>query len=220
MSKYQDCDDSIRKIDSQTKGSYIETLHYTQKEAQRSQSWIWYLTALSVFIFLFSVWVYTRKHKQSIQELKHAEIKQQEQKNNLHQQVIEKSRQAVKTAIAEQRKALMQKNRNALPQQRIEMQLQMYNEVIHFNNKTHFVSEMNLVMNNLYTKLETQYKSLNETDLQWACLHMLNVQREDIMELLQLNVEAYKKMRQRFAQKVGVSSIKSIDAFLADIWLS
>ena len=95
----------------------------------------------------------------------------------------------------------------------------MYFDVIHFNNKPHFIKEMNLVMNNLYTKLETQFKNLNEIDLQWACLYMLKVQREDIQILLQMNVESYKKMRQRFAQKVGVSDIKSIEVFLKKIWL-
>jgi tetratricopeptide (TPR) repeat protein len=38
MYKYQDCTDSIRKIDSQTKGSYIETMHNTQKEAAAPQA--------------------------------------------------------------------------------------------------------------------------------------------------------------------------------------
>jgi tetratricopeptide (TPR) repeat protein len=35
MKLYQDCSDSIKKIDTQTKGSYIETMHTTRKEVSK-----------------------------------------------------------------------------------------------------------------------------------------------------------------------------------------
>ncbi|MEI6555862.1 MAG: tetratricopeptide repeat protein [Paludibacter sp.] len=40
MKNYQDCSDSIRRIDAQTKGSVLETIHESKKEVSKSHNWI------------------------------------------------------------------------------------------------------------------------------------------------------------------------------------
>jgi tetratricopeptide (TPR) repeat protein len=217
MSKYQDCDDSIRKIDLQTKGSYIETMHNTQKEVTKSHSWIWYL---SVFVFLIiasSILLYIRKHKKNVLDMKIAEEKQIQQKAELRQEVVAKSRKAVETTIKERRDEVMSSLKNNNPEFRRKLLNKLYGEVIHFNDKVYFKKEMDAIMNNLYSKLESRYPELKEKEIQWACLYELNVSRDDIMDLLDFNLESYKKMRQRFAQKTEIQYIKSIDDLLESI---
>jgi len=217
MSKYQDCTDSIRKIDSQTKGSYIENMHNTQKDAEKSRSWIWYLSVFVFLIIAFSILLYVRKHKKNVLEMKIAEEKQIQQKSELRQEVVAKSRKAVETTIKERRDEVMSNLKNNNPEFRRKLLNKLYGEVIHFNDKIYFKKEMDAIMNSLYSKLESRYPELKEKDIQWACLYELNVSRDDIMDLLDFNLESYKKMRQRFAQKTGVQYIKSIDDLLENI---
>jgi tetratricopeptide (TPR) repeat protein len=217
MSKYQDCTDSIRKIDSQTKGSYIENMHNTQKNAEKSRSWIWYLSVFVFLIIAFSILLYVRKHKKNVLEMKIAQEKQIQQKAELRQEVVAKSRKAVETTIKERRDEVMSNLKNNNPEFRRKLLNKLYGEVIHFNDKIYFKKEMDAIMNNLYSKLESRYPELKEKEIQWACLYELNVSRDDIMDLLDFNLESYKKMRQRFAQKTGVQYIKSIDDLLENI---
>ncbi len=217
MLYYQNCSDSIRKIDSQTKGSYIETMHNTQNEAAKSRSWIWYLSAFVLLIIITSTLIYVRKHKKSVLEMKMAEEKQLKQKVELRQEVVLKSRLAVETTIKELRNEMMANHRNINPDLRRKLLNKLYGDVIHFNDKTHFKKEMDTVMNNLYSKLESRYPELTQKDIQWACLYELKVSHDDIMDLLDFNIESYKKMRQRFAKKIAVQYIKSIDVLLENI---
>ena len=76
---------------------------------------------------------------------------------------------------------------------------------------------MNNTLNNLYSKLETSYPKLKTKEKQWACLNMLEIPNEESMQLLDYNTEAYKKMKQRFAQKIGVDAVANIDAVLEKI---
>lgn len=217
MSKYQDCNDSIRKIDSQTKGSYIETMHNTQKEAEKSRSWIWYLSVLVLLIFVLAILFYIRKHRKGLLTIKTIEEKQLLQKKESVQEVVERTKEALHQSLKEKRIELTKKIKQNTPEGRCEIILQLYDELVHFKNKQHFKNEMDNTLNNLYSKLETSYPKLKTNEIQWACLNMLDIPNDDSMLLLDYNTEAYKKMKQRFAQKIGVDAVANIDAVLEKI---
>ena len=217
MSKYQDCDDSIRKIDLQTKGSYIETMHNTQKDAEKSRNWIWYISVLAILIIVLSILFYIRKHRKGIQTIKTIEEKQLVQKKESVQEIVERTKEALHKSLKEKRIELTKKIKQNTPDGRHEMILQLYDELVHFKNKQHFKNEMDNTLNNLYSKLETSYPKLKTKEKQWACLNMLEIPNEESMQLLDYNTEAYKKMKQRFAQKIGVDAVANIDAVLEKI---
>jgi len=215
--KYQNLTDSLRNIDKQSNGSDIEKVYKTQQEVAKSRSWISYLSISVLIIIVFSILLYIRKHKKNVLEMKIAQEKQLQQKAELRQEVVAKSRKAVETTIKERRDEVMSNLKNNNPEFRRKLLNKLYGEVIHFNDKIYFKKEMDAIMNNLYSKLESRYPELKEKEIQWACLYELNVSRDDIMDLLDFNLESYKKMRQRFAQKTGVQYIKSIDDLLENI---
>lgn len=217
MSKYQDCDDSIRKIDLQTKGSYIETMHNTQKDAEKSRSWIWYISALAILIIVLAILFYIRKHRKGIQTIKTIEEKQLVQKKESVQEIVERTKEALHKSLKEKRNELTKKIKQNTPEGRREMILQLYDESVHFKNKQHFKNEMDNTLNNLYSKLETSYPKLKTKEKQWACLNMLDIPKDDCIQLLDFNTESFKKMRQRFAQKIGVDTVTNIDAVLKKI---
>jgi len=217
MSKYQDCDDLIRKIDLQTKGSYIETMHYTQKEVLKSQSWIWYLSVLVLLIFVLAILFYIRKHRKGLLTIKTIEEKQLVQKKESVQEVVERTKEALHQLLKEKRNELTKRIKQNSPEGRREMILQLYDELIHFKNKQHFRNEMDNTLNNLYSKLESGYPKLRTKEIQWACLNTLDIPNDDSMQLLDYNTEAFKKMKQRFAQKMGVESVANIDAVIKNM---
>ncbi len=217
MSKYQDCNDSIRQIDSQTKGSYIETMHNTQKEVVKSHSWICYLLVFIFMVVVISIMLYVRKHRKGLQTIKTIEEKHLSQKKESVQDVVERTMEALHQSLKEKRNELKKKIKQNTPEGRREMILQLYDELVHFKNKQHFRNEMDNTLNNLYSKLETRYPKLKTKEIQWACLNMLDIPNDDSMQLLDYNTEAYKKMKQRFAQKVSVESVANIDLLLKNI---
>ena len=50
MLKYQAASDSIRRIDSQTKGSVIETIHTTKQEVAQGKQRNWYLIIIILLV--------------------------------------------------------------------------------------------------------------------------------------------------------------------------
>lgn len=217
MSKYQDCADTIQIIDTQLKGSVIEKIYTVEKKMNESRSWIWYLSIFALIIIVFSISIYVRKHRKGIQTIKTIEEKQLVQKKESVQEIVDRTKEALHQSLKEKRNELTKKIKQNTPDGRREMILQLYDELVHFKNKQHFKNEMDNTLNNLYTKLETGHPKLKTKEKQWACLNMLEIPNEESMQLLDYNTEAYKKMKQRFAQKIGVYAVANIDAVLEKI---
>jgi hypothetical protein len=217
MNKYVELGDSIYKLDKQIKGSYIETMHNTQKDAEKSRSWIWYISVLAILIIVLAILFYIRKHRKGMQTIKTIEEKQLVKKKESVQEIVERTKEALHKSLKEKRIELTKKIKQNSPEGRREMILQLYDESVHFKNKQHFKNEMDNTLNNLYSKLETSYPKLKTKEKQWACLNMLDIPKDDCIQLLDFNTESFKKMRQRFAQKIGVDTVTNIDAVLKKI---
>lgn len=217
MRLYQDYTDSIRKIDAQTKVSYIENLHDTKIEVENTKYNLWYVfTVLCVFLFTAGLfyWIIHRKNQKERILL---EQKQIQQKKDLRFEVITRSREAVKNGISQKKTELKSYGKFSTSETRHDFILHIYAELIHFNNKDYFQKEMDSLMNQLYSKLVCRYPGLNEKEIEWACLYMLQIPADDILYLLDYNANSLKKMKQRFAIKVGVELTSKIDTFLKDL---
>ena len=90
----------------------------------------------------------------------------------------------------------------------------MYEELLHLSDVYVFQKEMDTVLNNLVAKLKTRYPALNEKEINWCCLHLLNIPATDIMLLFDYKTESLRKMRQRLASKVQLEGVHELDDFL------
>jgi len=93
----------------------------------------------------------------------------------------------------------------------------LYDEFLHLNDIDFFYHEMDLLLNNLTSKLQTRYPTLTTKEISWCCLHLLRVPSTDIYLLLDYKVGSLIKMKQRLAQKVGVEGVVQIYDFLNEI---
>lgn len=219
MSLYQDFSDSIRKIDAQTKGSYIETMYTTQKEVVSVKSRVWYLFVTILLIIGLSVLLYMQLHKRKGRELNETIAKHKEQKELLQKEMMVKHRQALlqqlevtKTKQSELRKKLTAVQREALD-------IQLFNELLHFNDTEFFFLQMDAILNNLATKLKSRYIGISDREISWCCLTLLNIPTTDILVLLNYKVETQNKMKQRLALKIELNHASEITHFLNAVLL-
>jgi tetratricopeptide (TPR) repeat protein len=214
MNKYVHLGDSLRKIDAQTKGSYIETMHSTRQEVEKKQSWLWYmgvilLVAVAVFVFAYVV-----KHRKGIQKLQLSEENGQIQRADIRKEVMLKHRDALLRKIEDRKSLHTEEWKKASPAKRERIDRKMYDELLHLNDIEFFYKEMDTVLNNMVTKLQTRYQ-LNQKEIEWCCLYLLNVSGQDMMMLLDYSPDALKKMRQRLAKtKFGIASLRELEPFL------
>ena len=217
MNRYVALGDSIRKIDSQIKGSYIESMHEAKLEIVKTKSKLGYLIALFLLGIAITYYVIYRIRHQTKTVIRKSAEEHVEQKTRIHKEVVLKQRDALLRKIEVKKNALSAQWKKASVDERRTMYIEMYEELLHFNNTGFFYKEMDAVLNNLVTKLQTKYPGLNVKEIQWCCLHLLNIPVNDIMLLLDYNIEGLKKMRQRLAKKVDIHYVSHIDDFLNSI---
>jgi len=85
MVGYQYCIDSIRKIDAQPKGTYIENLHYTKAESKQNKLKLWIVICILFILFILACLLFRRLRRHSKKA-----IKQTEEKHIRHKAEIRK----------------------------------------------------------------------------------------------------------------------------------
>ena len=217
MNKYVVLGDSIRKIDAQTKGSYIETMHFTTQEVAKTKNTLLYLFTFLLFVIVASVFIYSLKQRRNkIEKLKNEENHIQ-QKVSIHKDVLKKLRETLLQKIAERKAEQTVERKNATPHERELLIKNMYNELLHLNDLDLFYREMDTVLNNLVTKLKTRYKGLTSKELIWCCLYMLNIPNQDILILLDYKVDSLSKMKTRLTRKTKLQTASEINKLLTNI---
>lgn len=217
---YQDYTDTIRKIESQTKANVLENLHQANNEVVKTKYRMLYLV-LVLILLIFSTtiigfWMLKRYklEKQKTQEqllLKETEMRLellQKYRMNLHSDI-----EALKTEIASK-----WKNSNAT--EREEIIHDIYDELIAFNSSEAFFSGMNNALNNIPGKLLSQYSSkINDKEIRWCCLGLLNIPQTDILILLNYkSTDSLQKMKLRLATKLNIPTADLI-SFLEQMYL-
>lgn len=215
--KYVKLGDSIRKIDAQTKGSVLEALHTTKKKADKTKQQRLYLFGLLILLTTIGLAVFCYVKKRILKEKRRMETTHLEQKIGLKKEIVNKRRVTLLQQIEELKAEQAYEYKKATPATKEEMHRQLYNQLIHINSKENFEREMNLILNNMVSKLKDRYPSLTEKEITWCCLHTLNIPTIDILLLLNYKVDSLNKMKQRLAQKTQIKGVPEINCFLNTI---
>jgi tetratricopeptide (TPR) repeat protein len=214
MSKYVVAGDSMRKIDGQTKATYIETMHNSTLEVDKTKNVMGYLALLIVFIVTGSIIVYYRMKKHTNVEKLLAEETNLKQKAGIRLEVMTKYRDAFLQKMETKKAEQASERKKASFAEKELLDRKIYNDLLHLQNIAVFYREMDTVLNNLVTKLRIRYPSLAEKEINWCCLYLLQVPTTDIYLLLDYKVDSLKKMRQRLAQKLGLAGVTELEDFL------
>lgn len=218
MVRYQYCSDSIRKIDAQTKGSILETIHTNSNEIQKSKLHLWYSLALALLVVALSYYLYKHLYRRKNKELNAThEVLHQQQKIELHKKVVYKHQDALMYKIETIRATQLTERKKVTIPDKVALDKKIYDELLHFSDTEFFFREMDTILNNLVTKLQTRYSLLNAKEISWCCLYLLKVPTVDIYMLLDYSIGGLKKMRQRLVQKVGLSNVSELNDFLNNI---
>jgi tetratricopeptide (TPR) repeat protein len=212
MGKYQDCSDSIIKINSQTKAVYLETMHNSEIKATKSQNWIWYSVGALILIILGSIYIYIRKHKKSVQAIEQSRESYYKEKTEIRKDVLLKKR--VEFMANVERIKLKQKGSERMDKRVNDA----YNELLHVKDAALFFCEMDKSYNNIVTKLQANAPDIKEKELIWCCLQLLDVPTHDMLILLDYeSVNSLKRMKGRLAPKLGLENAGFISDYLLQL---
>ncbi|MEI8272177.1 MAG: hypothetical protein WCG08_06105 [Paludibacter sp.] len=209
MVAYQNCIDSIRKIDAQPKGSYIETMHHSKREAVKTRKWLGYLSLGIILILILSVLLYLQLHKRKSRELNQSTEKHKELMLKHREALIQKikntkdSQTAIRKKLSFAEKELLDKK--------------IYNDILHLQDTSYFLKLMDANMNNLPGKLKERYEEVSDREIKWCCLTLLEIPVTDILNVLDYKLEALNKMKTRLAAKLQLQSATELSIFLQGI---
>jgi len=217
MKCYQDCSDSIRKIDTQTRASILESMHNASNDVVNTKTKIGYsivfflLIILAVVLYSF-YWVHLYKEEKL--QLTKSHFKQ---KANIRKEVIMNHGETLIHKIDEIKLKQSAIRKKASFAEKELMDRKLYDEFLHLNDIDYFYRQMDAVLNKMVTKLQTRYPNLTQKEICWCCLHLLRIPINDIYMLLDYKVSSLKKMKQRLAQKINLTGVPQIYVFLEDI---
>ena len=216
MNKYVALGDTIKRLELQTKGSYIETLHNTQKEVAKSHNWIWYLLLVIILIIWVSTLLFIRKHRKTERRIQLTEKKHYLQKAEIHKDIMTKKRTELLANIEriKSNQKLSEKGTAKL-HERVKS---MYNELLHIQDVPLFFCEMDGALNGIVAKLKANAPDINEKEIIWCCLQLLNVPTQDLLILLDYeSVNSLKGMKRRLAQKLHLQNASLLNDLLLQL---
>lgn len=218
MNKYVNLSDSIRKIDAQIKGSYMETNHIAKKEAVKSKYIAWYLGGLVLILIIVGYYLYSLFTQRNRQEKKQIMETHTVEKRVIHKKVIEDKRTVLKKQLEDRKKSLLIDFKNAGPQER-EFQLRkIYKELLHFDEPELFFIEMNKFLNRLVIKLKKRYPTLNEKELMLCCYLLLHIPTYDMLILFGYKSDnSLKSLKKRLPKKLNLENATILEDFLLAI---
>jgi tetratricopeptide (TPR) repeat protein len=217
MKLYQDCSDSIKKIDTQTKGSFIETMHTTRKEVVKTKRWLWYLVGLILLVTGLSLFAYFRLHKRKEKQLTETKEHHKNQKARYQKAAMQRHREALVHKIAKTKASQTIVRKQLLPAEKDALDKKLYDDILHFSDTVYFFKLMDANMNNLVSKIKERYKEVSDREICWCCLSLLNVPLRDILLLLQYKLETQDKMKTRLAKKFQLQYASELMCFLQNI---
>jgi hypothetical protein len=212
MTQYQNCGDSIRKIESQTKSTVLENLHNTTLEAKgskRSVSLIVTALVLVLFLSAFLVYFLYRRNR-----LKKVQLDVYKQRLSHKQKIVA---QSLTKKIEETKAIQADKRKNTSVGQRIKLDKELYNTCLHLNNWDEFVAEMNQSFNQIVDKLQLNYPGISHKEIILCCLQLIDIPHNDKILLLECTSDSLYKLKQRLAQKMNLCSTKKLDLFLEEL---
>jgi len=219
MNKYVNLSDSIRKIDAQIKGSYMETTHVAKKEAAKNKYIAWYLGALTLLILLSAYFLYrfitrrSREEKQQLQQTHRGE------KVNIHKKVIEDKRAVLQQQIEDRKKQMLTEFKNAGSEEREKQLRNIFIELLYYDEQDLFYNEMDKFLNGLVSKLKNRYSTLTEKELMLCCYLLLHIPTYDMLILFGYKSDdSLKSLKRRLTKKINIENASLLEDFLLSIF--
>lgn len=212
MSKYQDCTDSVRKIEIQTKTSILEDLHQTNGTVSKTKQFMLVLGSIIPVILilsLFIVYQLRNRNKNKEKQLEQATEKLTEKQIILQDSLILKIKENKSKQAVAYKKATIN--------QRELMDKEIYYASLHLNDWAAFKILMNQTFNNLITELEKEYSDITQKEMIWCCLFLLDIPTVDILLLLEYKTDSLYKLKQRLASKMKLKNAKELDFVIKEI---
>ena len=218
MVGYQYCVDSIRKIDAQPKGTYIENLHYTKAESKQNKLKLWIVICILFILFILACLLFRRLRRHSKKAIKQTEEKHIRHKAEIRKEPVLKKRKALNDKIEKIKTEQIQEKKPVSIAEREFQARKIYEKLLHLNDTEFFFQEMNTLFNNMVTKLKGRYPGLNDKELLWCCLYLLEVPTHDMLILLEYKTDnSLKRMKNRLSGKVGIENAGLLGDFLFKI---
>jgi len=211
LSHYQDCNDSVQRIKSQTKNKVLENLHNSTLEAKGSKkNMILIFSALMIILLLSSglILFLLKRNKFKRQQL----FTYKQQLNNKQEFV---SRRLFRK-IEETRVSQTEERKNASVETRERLDKEVYIIALHLDNWDDFNREINHAFNNIIVSLNSEFTSITRKEIIWCCLHLLDVPLADRMLILDASSDSLYKLKQRLAHKLNLKTTKELSSFLKD----
>jgi len=209
MTQYQNCSDSVRKVEAQTKFKVLENLHNANKKAKgakRDLSLVFYVLLISLFLSAITVYALYKRNKLKKNQLN--SIKQELNQKQLFVSLgLAKKIKDAKALQADVRKG-------ANPEEKARLDKRVYDSILHLNEWETFKAEMNHAFNQIIDKLESNYPEVTKREIIWCCLQLLEIPNNDRMILLDTTSDSLYKLKQRLAQKMNLQSTKELDNVL------
>ncbi len=207
MADYQNCNDSILKIYAQPKGSYIENLHHTKTESKQNKLKLWIVICILFILIILAFLLIRRLRRHSKKTIKQTEEKHIRNKAEIRKEPVLKKRKALNDKIKKIKTEQIQEKRPVSIAERELEARKIYEKLLHLNDTEFFFQEMNTLFNNLVTKLKGRYPGLNDKELLWCCLYLLEVPTHDMLILLEYKTDnSLKRMKNRLSVKVGIEN--------------
>ena len=212
ISKYQDCTDSVRKIEIQTKTTVLEDMHQTTQTASITKQYLLVLAWVVPVIILVSLLIVYRlrkRNKGKEKQLEEAEVQISRKQSLLIDSLLQK--------IEETRAIQAANYKKATPAQREQMDKELYNSSLHVNDWEMFNRLMNRTFTGIIDELEKSYPDVTRKELVWSCLYLLDIPTPDIALILETQTGSLYKLKQRLTQKLNLKSTKELEQLLRNL---
>jgi len=212
MTNYQSCTDSIRKVELQTKSTVLEKIHATVLESKGAKKSMMLVISISIFALLISAFLVVYLFRRN--KLKRQLLDTFKMQLNSKQEFVS---QGLTKKIEETRALQADLRKNASVEEKEKLDRNLYYSALHLNNWDDFNREMNHAFNNIIVSLKSNYPAVNQKELIWCCLQLLDIPHADRMLLLEATSDSLYKLKQRLAQKFNLNTTKELDLFLRNL---
>ena len=212
MTKYQDCTDSVRKIETQTKSTVLEDLYQTTDKVGKTRRYLLlsgFIIALIAALSAFVVYRLRLRNKGKDDELKQVEKTLSKKQELLRENLLQK--------IEETRTLQMVVYKKSSISEREEMDREMYRNILHVEDRQAFARLMDKTFNNVFSNLETRFPELTYKELIWCCAFLLGLPNNEIALILDSQPASLYKMKQRIGQKMNLASTRDLPQMLSDL---
>ena len=212
MTKYQECTDSVRKIEIQTKSSILENIHETNGAFVKSKYFLVILSGIILLIILLGIYIFIqlgKRNRNKVQQLEKVEKKLINKQLFLKESLIKK--------IEDNKLAKTTTYKKATLNEREIIDKEIYIFCLHLDDWNSFEKLMNQTFNNLFAVLKEKCSDINRKELILCSLLLLEVPTSDMTIILDCQQGSLYKLKQRLAQKLKLSGTKELEQLLLNL---